>query len=73
MLAQLWADVMELDEVGVDDDFFELGGHSLIATQITAEIGNAFDAVILPRTFYENPTVAELAARIEELIGGVER
>ncbi|MER7408386.1 non-ribosomal peptide synthetase [Streptomyces sp. NPDC000070] len=73
MLAQLWADVMELDEVGVDDDFFELGGHSLIATQITAEIGNAFDAVILPRTFYENPTVAELAERIEELIGGDER
>ena len=65
-LAGIWGDLMEIDEVGVDDEFFELGGHSLMAIQITAEIAALWGVEILPRTVYENPTVAELAQAIEE-------
>ncbi|WP_367127903.1 amino acid adenylation domain-containing protein [Saccharothrix sp. HUAS TT1] len=64
-LARLWADVLEVDEVGVDDDFFELGGHSLLATVITTEIANERGTFVRARTFYENPTIAELAEHLD--------
>ncbi|WP_254705753.1 non-ribosomal peptide synthetase [Streptomyces vilmorinianum] len=66
-LAEIWGDLMEIDEIGVDDDFFELGGHSLMATQITARISALWGVDITARAFYENPTVGELALTIEEL------
>jgi amino acid adenylation domain-containing protein len=65
-LAALWADLMQVSEVGVDDDFFELGGHSLMATRITVEIGDRFGRTVPAVAFYENPTVAELAALLGE-------
>ncbi|ATL66812.1 non-ribosomal peptide synthetase [Nocardia terpenica] len=64
-LAQLWADLMHVDRVGVDDDFFELGGHSLMATRITVEIGERFGRTVSAVTFYEEPTIARLAELIE--------
>jgi acyl-coenzyme A synthetase/AMP-(fatty) acid ligase/acyl carrier protein len=67
LLAAIWGDLMEIDEVGADDDFFELGGHSLMATRITAQIAALWGVEIRPRAFYENPTVAELAQAIEEM------
>ncbi|ATE55694.1 non-ribosomal peptide synthetase [Actinosynnema pretiosum] len=66
-LAQLWADVLAVDAVGVDDDFFELGGHSLLASRITAEIAGERGLFVRARTFYENPTVAELAEHLGAL------
>ncbi|GEB48472.1 non-ribosomal peptide synthetase [Streptomyces cacaoi] len=65
-LARVWADTLQYEEVGVDDDFFELGGHSLMATQITGEIAETYDVLVTARAFYERPTVAELAAYIAE-------
>ncbi|MFE5735103.1 amino acid adenylation domain-containing protein [Streptomyces sp. NPDC056528] len=67
-LAELWGDLMEIDEIGADDDFFELGGHSLMATQITARISARWNVEVTARAFYENPSVAELAALIEESV-----
>ncbi|MFF2010089.1 amino acid adenylation domain-containing protein [Streptomyces sp. NPDC058195] len=60
-LAELWADLLELSEVGVDDDFFELGGHSLMAARITSEISVEYDVTVPALTFYQRPTVCELA------------
>ncbi|MFI7241461.1 amino acid adenylation domain-containing protein [Streptomyces qinglanensis] len=64
-LTRVWADTLQYERIGVDDDFFELGGHSLMATQITAEIADTHDALVTARAFYEHPTVAELAAYLE--------
>jgi acyl carrier protein len=66
-LANLWQDLLEIDVVGVDDDFIELGGHSLLATHLTAEIAGEFGVFVKARMFYENPTVAELAAAVAGL------
>lgn len=65
-LAGLWADLMQVRQVGVEDDFFELGGHSLIATRITAEIGARYGFVVSTADFYADPTVAHLATLVDE-------
>ncbi|MGP3978839.1 amino acid adenylation domain-containing protein [Streptomyces sp. 8N114] len=65
-LTRVWADTLQYEEIGVDDDFFELGGHSLMATQITAEIADTHDVLVTARAFYEHPTVAELAGYLED-------
>lgn len=67
-MAGLWADLMGLDEVGVDDDFFELGGHSLLVTRIVSRVSLLYGVRLRPRDLYMSSTVAELAERIEELI-----
>lgn len=66
LLADLVADVLGVEQVGVHDDFFELGGNSLSATDLLSQIRNALSVdVPATRLFYENPTVAGLAELVE--------
>jgi amino acid adenylation domain-containing protein len=62
VLAQLWCEVLELDEVGIADDFNELGGDSLVATQIVVRVNDLFTLEPPVKTLLETPTVAALAA-----------
>jgi amino acid adenylation domain-containing protein len=64
-LAQIWASLLKMDEVGVNDNFFDLGGHSLLATQVISRIRKTLQADIALRRIFESPTIAELAGEIE--------
>ena len=72
ILAGIYAQVLGLERVGVDDSFFDLGGDSLSAMRVIAAINTGLDAALAVRALFEAPTVAELAPRIGEEAGGLE-
>ncbi|HEX3527674.1 MAG TPA: condensation domain-containing protein, partial [Thermoanaerobaculia bacterium] len=69
VLAGIWEEVLGLQRVGMEDDFFALGGHSLIAAQVTSRVLKAFSVELSPRVLFERPTVAAMAAEVEQLRG----
>ncbi|MEU6743444.1 non-ribosomal peptide synthetase/MFS transporter [Streptosporangium sandarakinum] len=71
-VAAIWANVLDLEQVGANDDFFDLGGHSLLATQVVARMRKAFPDSKPPigvLEMFKNPTVAQLAKLIVERRG----
>jgi acyl carrier protein len=65
-LAAMWAEVLKLKEVGVDQNFFELGGHSLLVLQVMARIRREFDVELAVRTMFEEPTITGLGIEVEK-------
>lgn len=55
-----WADALEHDRFGDDDDFFEAGGHSLLIADIMAKLGAVAGTRLSLRLFFDHPTVNEL-------------
>ncbi len=66
-LAALFAEILKVPEVGLNDDFFRLGGHSLMATQMIARISEAFNMRFEAVHFFARPTVAGIAERVVAL------
>jgi len=60
--------LLNLSEVSVNDNFFLLGGHSLLGTQLIVKIRSTFGVDLALRTLFDAPTIAELAAEIEQQI-----
>jgi acyl carrier protein len=66
-LAQLWAQVLKLERVGIHDNFFHLGGHSLTATQLISRIRAVMGLKVPLRSIFEAPTVAAFSEYVEAI------
>ena len=60
--------LLKNNDVSVEDDFFLVGGHSLLGTQLVMRVREMFDVPVTLRDLFDAGTVAELAARVEEMI-----
>ena len=69
VIAEIWAEVLGVEQVGIHDNFFDLGGHSLLATQVVSRIRKITRTDLQVRNLFESPTVAGLAqiAEISQL------
>jgi len=68
VIAAIWAQILELDDVGLEDDFFELGGDSLMIMQLCAAIGKRLGTELPLSVIFRCRTVAALARHV---LGGV--
>jgi amino acid adenylation domain-containing protein len=66
VLAGIFAEVLSLERVGINDSFFDLGGHSLLATQVLSRVRDAFQLELPLRKLFKEPSVAALGASILE-------
>ncbi len=66
-LAAIWAELLRVDQLGVQDNFFERGGHSLLGTRLMARVRRDFDLDVPLRVLFEQPTVAGMAEAIVQL------
>jgi len=71
-LAGIWTEVLGVEHIGIKDNFFELGGHSLLATQVVARARESYAIELPVRILFESPTLADLAAYIEDHMGMAE-
>jgi amino acid adenylation domain-containing protein len=69
-LASIWAEVLNLEQVGIHDNFFDLGGHSLAVTRVVSHIIKQFQLEIPVQYFFQSPTVAALVTYVERAASG---
>jgi len=67
LLSAIWAEVLDLEQVGVEDAFLDLGGHSILAAQVQARLAEVFPFEVSLRDLFETSTVAKLAQHLRTL------
>ncbi|NLD49918.1 MAG: AMP-binding protein, partial [Clostridiaceae bacterium] len=65
-LAEIWQDVLGVENIGVNDDFFDLGGNSLTATVLVSRLHKELEVEVPIKEVFKNSTIKELSAHIEQ-------
>jgi len=65
-MAAIWADLLGIEHVGVDDDFFALGGHSLLGTRVMSRVRENFGVDLSLSALFATPNVSGLSARVDK-------
>ncbi|WIF06935.1 AMP-binding protein [Serratia sp. B1] len=68
LLAQVWAELLGLPQIGRHDNFFELGGHSLLAVR-QASLAQQWGIALQVQAIFDHPVLADLAAHVEQRMG----
>ncbi len=66
IIAEVWAELLDRPDVGVEDDFFALGGHSLTALRVISRLRSRLDTAVTLRAFFEARTITRLAQKLKE-------
>ncbi|ELR97621.1 non-ribosomal peptide synthetase [Gloeocapsa sp. PCC 73106] len=66
IIAGIWANILAVEQVGIEDNFFELGGHSLLATQAISRMRDALDLEIPLKNLFKFPTVASFTQNLTQ-------
>jgi amino acid adenylation domain-containing protein len=66
-IADIWTQLLKLEQIGIHDNFFALGGHSLLGTQVISRLRQSFGIELPLQTLFEAPTIAELSSHIETI------
>ncbi len=64
----IWKNLLNIKEAGIEQNFFEIGGHSLLATRLVTKLRDTFLVEIALKTIFEKPTIKELSAYIDTLV-----
>ncbi|MGZ9706477.1 non-ribosomal peptide synthase/polyketide synthase [Pseudomonas sp. GNP013] len=70
LLCEVFSEVLQCPQVGIDDHFFQLGGHSLLATQLVARVRERLGVTLPLARVFAQPTVAALAAQLDDALPG---
>lgn len=66
-IAEIWQEIIGVEQIGVNDNFFELGGHSLLAVQVTSRLREIFEVELpLESILFDAPTVGGIAKVIAQ-------
>jgi amino acid adenylation domain-containing protein len=69
LVAQIWSDIIGVEQIGIHDNFFELGGHSLLAIRVISHLRDVFNVELPLNSLFENPTIEALLSKIVEILG----
>jgi acyl carrier protein len=67
-IAEIWQEILGVDNIGINDDFLELGGHSLLLTRIVMRVRKKFNVDLSLSNLFETPTIAAFTQEVEKSI-----
>ena len=66
IIANIWKDILKINQVSINQNFFEIGGHSLLATQVISRLNESFNIQLPIKYIFEFPTISVLSKEIEK-------